>query len=160
MTCGQGTGPMSLYYPVSGSWPSGHCRAWIPSCEVGLKAIQTLVDNCHIFCATSAPEHLAGRIGCRWRVLWLGFWAGFSCRSLQVTAMKYWDSETMTEGLEESYIFFPYKSEMENQKMLVLSSLQWGVHSLFFSDILSDLRMTVSYKGQGDKLSHVHCRIK
>lgn len=74
--------------------------------------------------------------------------------------MKYWDFQNMTEGLEESYIFFPYKSEMENQKMLVLSSLQWEVHSLFFSDILSDLRMTVSYKGQGDKLSHVNFRIK
>ena len=65
-------------WAIQCSWSSRKYRTWTHSCSMGLKLNQTLVVHSNKFCATIVPAHLVGRTDCRWRVLCLGWYPGFS----------------------------------------------------------------------------------
>lgn len=63
--------PVSLDYLASASWPSKQCQACVPSHGIGLKLDQSEVGHFYKFCTTITPAHLAFRIDCKSKVLWV-----------------------------------------------------------------------------------------
>lgn len=74
--------PRSLGYLISGSWLHKKHQVWFLLVAWFLKANQALTEYSHK-CASIVLAHFAGRIECRWKVLWLGRCPNFSCSSLK-----------------------------------------------------------------------------